>query len=307
VSLLLLLCGCGGNYSNADLEFLNALPAKDELAAKLPESGASRSGLGADADFGQRRDGLTLGETADYYVSTRDASKSFNEGLDFLLGIIEAVREQPPTSRTPTSRTWGPFPADDQPGFLAQVVIERTSAARYAYRLEFRRDAKGAAWFAILQGAFSASGGVRKGVGELTLDALTARSNGLTTRGLEQLAMLQARYDTQGTPVRVDMALAFTADASAQDANYQYREQADGQGAMRFVIRQSNQTLQLTSRWLATGQGQADAAILAGDFAGASQVECWDAAFLLRYLRRSWESAAQGDPAMCPAAQPWAE
>ena len=297
------LCACGGDYSNTDLEFLNALPARQELTSRLP-AGTSRGALSA--GLGRRADALALGEVADDYQATRDASATFNGALGFLLDLVEAARSTSPTSRTETSRTWGPFPVSGEPGFVARLVIERASDSLFTYRFEFRR-ASGGAWFALFSGSFASSGGVRRGVGDVVLDAQGARANGLAAKGLEQLATLAASYRTQAPPVRVDMRFVFTSDAPSPEALYQSREQPDGQGAMRFVFSQSGQTLQLTSRWLPDGRGVGEATILQGSLAGATQVECWDRAFLLRFLSRSWDGTLEGDAGACPAALPWAD
>ncbi|HEY0093601.1 MAG TPA: hypothetical protein VGB96_04720, partial [Archangium sp.] len=82
--LLLLGClatACGGNFSNDDLEFLNALPAREDLTAKLPgsEAGVSAGGLR------QRVAALAVGDPSTLYEDTHRASTAFNGGLDGLL------------------------------------------------------------------------------------------------------------------------------------------------------------------------------------------------------------------------------
>lgn len=299
----LVLGACGGNYSNADLEFEYALPAKQDLTSKLPVSGTSRSGL----ETGQQQSAIQVGDTADFYTGTRDASNAFNSGLEVLLGIIEAARAQPPTSRTADSRTWGPFPLKDQPGFLAEVVIERSSPDAFTYRVQFRKNTTGSPWFTVLDGSFLASGGVRKGDGQLTLRLQVARDNGIGSADTSQLDTLTASYSTKAPPIRVDMQFTFVPEAALSQITYRYREQQDGQGAMRFVFTTPTQQFALTSRWLPDGSGIGEGTVTQGDFLGATQTECWDGSFILRYLSHSWSPFPDGNEAACPSVQPWVD
>jgi hypothetical protein len=96
---LILTAGCG-NYSNEDLEFMNAVPAEGDLSADLPARSAALSPAGE----------------AELSKATHDSIKTFNGTLDFL-GAVEAIRAYQPTSRGPDSRTWGPIPDHDHPGW----------------------------------------------------------------------------------------------------------------------------------------------------------------------------------------------
>src|SRR3954469_15948977 len=98
------LAGCGGNYSNDDIAFLNALPHREDLTAKPPDStGTTQSGLQT------RQDGLAVGEPSKAYADTKGASDQVNGILEGFLGVVDTVRKFPPTARTENSRTWGPF------------------------------------------------------------------------------------------------------------------------------------------------------------------------------------------------------
>src|ERR1700704_16159 len=128
-NLLLATCllgaaaGCG-NYSNEDLEFMAALPEKQELSAEVPT-----------------RSALVLGEAAEYYLLTRNVSLIFNGITEAFLGLIDTIRAFPPTTRQPNRRIWGPFPADPvkQPGWMIRMVMERVGAT-FTYNLEFKHE-----------------------------------------------------------------------------------------------------------------------------------------------------------------------
>ena len=86
--------GCG-NYSNEDLEFMNALPERQDLTAAIPA-----------------RSAILIG-TADLYRMTRNVALVFNGISEALLTVIDTIRAYPPTTRQPNGRIWGPFPAVD--------------------------------------------------------------------------------------------------------------------------------------------------------------------------------------------------
>lgn len=280
----LALTGCGGgNWSNKDLEFLNALPAKEDLMAKLPsdslQSGLSASGSG----LGTRRDGLA-GERSRLYEDSRRASNTFNQALDGLLAIIEAVRRLPPSLREGDSlRLWGPFPSRENPGFQARLVMVREDERAFGYRIEFQRQGSGE-WFGLIAGGFLSSGGVRKGVGWLRLSGAEARLHELPDPGLREMDFFDASYSTESWPLYVRLSARSVAGESVE---YEYRENEDQSGRMGFRLTKDVTGSPLTlekllarSAWRPGGEGRGELLIQAGDLAGAYYRECWDERFL---------------------------
>jgi hypothetical protein len=303
-ALLLLAAACGGNFSNDDVEFLNALPVREELRAKLPEAPATA------AAPGERTLGaLALGQRSKLYDDTRRGSQEYNTGLDNLLTLVEFIRRQPPTERDPDARRWGPFPAEDQPGFEARFRMAR-EAERFTYFLEFRPRGTGEeAWFAFLSGDFAAAFGVRKGVGHLLLDVAAARARGLRVDNLATLERLEVEYETQALPSRVHMLFVPAAERlDGVRLEYTYRELPGGSGSITFLLLGTQsiggplsapEDLAITSRWTPDAGGRGTVAILAGDFAGATTEECWDAGAVTRYERNAL-GLVTGEPGACP-------
>src|SRR3954467_4963489 len=102
-----LLAGCGGNYSNEDIEFQLALPEREDLTAKLPAQA------------------IELADAAEYYQHTRKVVKTFNGIGDAFLSLIDNVRLEAPSERAGARRVWGPFPNREHPQWLVRVVIMR--------------------------------------------------------------------------------------------------------------------------------------------------------------------------------------
>src|SRR4051812_35717650 len=120
LAVVLFAAACG-NYSNEDLEFMNAVPARVDIAAEMPRS-------------------LILpGNEAELSRLTHDVVASFNGALDFL-DAADLIRAYQPTGRIPNGRVWGPIPMDDHPGWQWRFVVTRDPAApenfSYAFQVQ---------------------------------------------------------------------------------------------------------------------------------------------------------------------------
>ncbi len=309
--LLALAClpaACGGNFSNGDLEFLNALPTREDLASKLPADEARHAG-----SLRQRTDRLRmqqLGEESQLYTDTHAASESFNKGLDGLLTLLEAIRDRPPSAREPDSRRWGPYPYREYPGHELRFVMVR-DAENFSYALQVRKTADGEeGWWSLVEGSFLAEGGLRKGQGFVSLKIAEARARGFDTRNFAALDRLDIAYQTRALPLWVQMHLVPRPDQSTADARYTYREIPGGLGEMGFVRQDSDlvpggrqEKLTVLSRWTLDRGGLGLIQVTGGDVPFGltyTHVECWDAAFRVTYVARSWESRPVGDAASCP-------
>jgi hypothetical protein len=307
--LLLLGClaaACGGNFSNEDLEFLNALPAREDLAAKLPASSGSVSAGG----LRRRADAVALGEPSRLYADTREASDRFNTGLEGLLTLLEELRKQPPTTREPELRVWGPWPDRKHPGHEVRFAMKR-EAERFDYVLQFRPRGSGEeGWWSAVEGTFRADGGLRKGEGSVRLLLEETRAHGFDVGGLASLDRLDISYQTRALPISVRMRFVPALPRSAAELLYTYRELPGGLGEMGFLLEDTDilpgaqrEDLTIISRWTRDRGGVGIVAVTGGDVpAGhtATQVECWDASFRVVYMKRSWETAVVGRASECP-------
>jgi hypothetical protein len=308
LALACLASACGGNFSNGDLEFLNALPVREDLASKLPADEARRVG-----SLRQRTDRLgmqQLGEESQLYADTHAASESFNKGLDGLLTLLEAIRDRPPTAREPDRRLWGPYPYREHPGHELRFVMVR-DAENFSYALQVRKKADGEdGWWSFVEGSFLAEGGLRKGQGVVSLKLAEARARGVGTGGFLALDRLDIGYQTRDLPIWVRMHLVPRSDQSTTDAGYAYRELPGGLGEMGFVREDSDlvpggraEKLTVLSRWTQDRGGVGLIQVTGGDVPSGlthTHVECWDADFRVTYVARSWESRTVGDVKSCP-------
>ncbi|NVJ03987.1 hypothetical protein HUW63_01835 [Myxococcus sp. AM001] len=304
--LCLALAACGGDFSNDDLEFLNALPRREDLAAKLPAKSAGRSGGGQVT----RPSALVvrLGEPSKLMGDTEETGRAFNASVDALLSLLEDIRSQPPTTREPDRRVWGPYRDPRHAGHDVRFVMTR-AALNFDYRLEYRKTgADEAGWWAFLSGTFEADAGIRKGVGSLHLDVERAQQEGLPANDMAALRRLDIHYQTKALPTRVE--LAFTPrDGAFPVARYTYREAQDSVGEMQFLMPGQDlvpggllEDLSLTTRWSPDGRGMAVLDVLSGDIRGAKYTECWDVQGRVTFTARSWDffNPTEGERATCP-------
>ncbi|WP_240359876.1 hypothetical protein [Pyxidicoccus trucidator] len=304
--LCLAAAACGGDFSNDDLEFLNALPRREDLAAKLPTSSEGRSGGGLTA----RKAGLVvnLGEVSELVTDTEETGLNFNTAVDGLLTLLENIRSVSPTTREPDRRVWGPFKDKDNPGFDVRFVMERQEL-RFDYQLEYRRTGEDdQAWWAFLSGTFQADSGIRKGVGALHLDVKRAVQEDFPSSGLSVLDRLDIDYQTKTLPTRVEMVFTPRGGLTAP-VRYRYREAEGNLGEMRFQLPDTDlvvggrlEDVELTTRWAPDGRGMGVLEVLDGDIKGAKYTECWNALGRVTFLSRSWDffNPTEGVRATCP-------
>ena len=294
---------CGGDFSNEDLEFLNALPEREDLATALP--GAPHNAARLDGSV----QALALGELSRLYEDTRRASDDFNRGVDGLLTLLESIRSQPPTTRAPGTRTWGPYPDRQHAGLEVRFQMTR-DAARFQYALQYRpRGAGEDAWWSLIEGHFDAvAGGIRKGEGSVQLRVGDARAHGFPTGDLGVLQLLTLHYQTRTQPVRVQEIFEFSEGLGPTELRYTYRAFTDGPGEISFEMANIQatpgaalETLDITSRWTADQGGIGTVVVRSGDYAGARKIECWDAAFRTTYERANWDPlGGSGELRSCP-------
>lgn len=299
---LVALAGCGGTWSNKDLEFVSALPRPEDLRAKIPLTASSTSPL---EGVSTRRDGLNVGDPSNAYANAKKASGEFNTILDTLLSIIDRVRQVPPTTRTKDTRVWGPWPDSNNPGFEFQVVIKQVDDVNFAWGIQSRP--KNGAFFDVVQGAFKASASARRGQGLMKVLVKDFRDVLKVDDNFKQLDEIDVGYITDMFPRRVEMLFTFRAGSTSglSALGYTYREQEDTSAAMRFQLRTTSPdatVLEMNAAWLANGSGRGLGRVLEGTYAGATISECWDTAFKVTYYEETWPGGQKvGDPASCVA------
>jgi hypothetical protein len=305
LSLMAAAAGCG-NYSNEDLEFMNALPETGDLQANLPA----------------RSSALEPASEAELARLTHNTTNSFNRLLDDLTGIVDTIRTSSPTSRTPDSRTWGPFPADRSKGvnldWKTRMIMTRdlTVKDQFDYEIDVHKDGSSELeWLVFIRGTFMSGLTARRGMGHVELVTADVRAAGLDVSDLGVLDSLVIDYRRLPILTTVDMTITDLPAAGSTDAPmvlFHYKQTATGRGQMIFDLIGNLVTtgpaiedVQVTSNWLPTGEGLAQLRVLSGDGVGLQQAECWDTSFDATFNVKPWapmeQVAPTGDQAsLCP-------
>lgn len=302
LALVLLAGGCG-NYSNEDLEFMNAVPTSDGLTVSLPPKPLSTT------------------NEAELAANTHDQVRSYNTLIDNVMATIEVVRSYEPTSRGHDSqgrdtRTWGPAPATDDDtgapnGWQWRFVMSRNAESPSKFHYQFDLQPIGAgddAWTLFISGDFDAAVGLRRGNGNFLVDFQTLRTLAYPFKNDDgKLASIAVTYATAAFPTSVSMMLVATDGTTAGIA---YSAEADGSGALSFTLigdliklTPALETLAVTALWLPSGAGRADEVVQSGDGAGLHRTECWNSSFVVTYEDKAWDTANNfGDLSTdCPA------
>jgi hypothetical protein len=295
------ISGCG-NYSNEDLEFMNALPERDALAASIPA----------------RSSAISPADEAELAFQTHKVTREFNGLLAVLVGMVDTIRSYPPTTRTPDSRIWGPYPADRRQmknlDWQTRLIISRSAVVASRFDYEIAAHKVGTAdteWPIFLRGWFQATKIPRRGMGHVELVTANVRAAGMDVSDLGMLDHLEIDYDTLDTPVWIKMTITNLPLPlqSAPMIVYEYLA-TEAQGQMTFDVYGDvipitpgvDEHLSITSQWLGTGEGRADLTVVSGDGMGAHQLECWDRSFRMTFNDKPWAplESKTDDPSLCP-------
>jgi hypothetical protein len=299
-AFLLAAAGCG-NYSNEDLEFMNAIPQRGDVAVELP-----------------RRANLTAADSAEGWLTTFKVTRDFNHVADAFLSLIDTIRSFYPTTRNANERIWGPVASKEHPGWQIEFRMTKSEAPmrRFNYVLVMLPPAgvvlhSGRQEVQIIGGNFDAAGGAGTGTGSGLLDVTldVARQEGVIFPNLESLRSLSIDYDARDWPRRTTMTLLNLPSVVPVSAAYTHEHWQNGDGTMRFSFEQEIpgfaglQTLLVESRWLGAGPGRSDLSVTAGSATGlASSVECWNETFRSIYKLQSWDpDGVFGDAGTCIA------
>ncbi|HEU4735051.1 MAG TPA: hypothetical protein VFT22_44475 [Kofleriaceae bacterium] len=252
-----------------------AIPTSDQVAIKLPDSSAR---------FAKNQQDV-VGQLANWYVATRDVTRTFNGGSAWVLILIHSIVQNPPTSVDGDTYTWGPgSQALDPADYKLEVRV--VGDGTFAYQLSGRSKTQANAQFeVVIDGTADPRAGEDKGSGEFTVDFDAGkRINPIDAS--DARGQVDVRYDLAKR--HLDLTITST-DALGKPvlADYAYNEAADGGGDMVFDINgdagggPAQESITLRSRWLSSGAGRADARIAGGDLGAlqATASECWDTMF----------------------------
>ncbi|HEX5062882.1 MAG TPA: hypothetical protein VFV99_26090 [Kofleriaceae bacterium] len=286
-ALSLAATGCIKQDAPPD-EIARAIPTAEQVRIKLPNSGK------------------TLGDLANYYVVTRDVTRTLNGGTAWVLVLIHSIVQYPVTSTNGNVYTWGPWSDALAP---AEYKLDVTANAdgTFDYQLSGRnKTVSGSQFEVVIDGHADPRPGDLQGNGDFQLDFDAGRRVNPVDSG-DAKGKVTVQYDLAAR--HLDM-LAQAPDANGNPAmfEYAYNETLDGGGDMVFNATADAggtalpENIVIRSRWQGDGAGRGDARLAGGDLGTAQAIasECWSTLFRRVYYtdNATWQPT-EGDVAQC--------
>jgi len=275
--------------TDAPDELKSAIPQAEQVQIKLP-GGAER----------------TVGQLAEWYVATRNVTRTFNTGAGWVLVLIHTIVQYPVTSTSGDTYTWGPWSDALDP---AEYKLDVTAMAdgTYEYQLSGRSKTQlGAAFEVVIDGKADPRMGDLKGNGEFLLDFDAGKRVNPIDADPESRGSINVNYDLAAS--HLDLQIMSTNDGGEPVmADYAYNQTLDGGGDMVFNVdgnaggTTAQEQITLRSRWQSNGLGRADARLTGGDLTTtAIASECWNGQFKRTFYTDNVNFApTEGDVADC--------
>lgn len=269
---------CGQSFKDESRE---ALPSKDTVNMGSPSGGAS-SGANALTES-------TAGQHSPFFDLTVAVAATFNLSAAGILGIVEAVTQQEPTSCTTDSCTWGPGSGPfDYNNF--KLVVSRAGDG-FDWALSGQAKSRPTSDFVTFLSGHAVPGPQpHHGSGNFTIDF--DASNTLDGPH-DAIGKLVVTHYTNVGPAQLQVTYNGAKDSQhpgdIDNIAYNYANNDTGGGDLQFAVHDvtSGDNFNVHSRWKNDGQGRAD---VAGHGSGVDVQlsECWGAApFLVSYFNSS--------------------
>ncbi|HEX7505397.1 MAG TPA: hypothetical protein VF550_01415 [Polyangia bacterium] len=273
-------------------EFATGVPRASTVAMAIPGSDAKALTVEGSSY-------ALMGQTADWYLTTRVVTGVVN-GAAMTVGLlVRLVTEYPATSVTVDSAVWGPWQGPLDP-IEWKVTITRLAPHQYAYKFEGRdKHDQTAAFVTVLSGTHSpgldAQGNEMEGfgAGSFTLD-WNARAT--LPQPDNNVGTANYTYDHMDPAAVINITAKFRQvkddkqPSKLVDVDYAFVQNPGADGSMDFLYNvPANATSpgglgKVHSRWLWSGAGRSDVSVTTTDSTLTYTLsECWDTNYLSVY------------------------
>jgi len=116
----------------APKDLARAIPTADQVKIKLPESNTR-----------------AIGQLANWYVATRDVTRTFNTSSAWVLILIHTIVQFPVTTVNGDTYTWGPWSEALDPAEY-KLEVRAVGDGTYEYRLSGRSKTQAGAQFEVV-------------------------------------------------------------------------------------------------------------------------------------------------------------
>lgn len=251
-----------------------------------------------------------VGQTADSYVWTRNATQHVNGLIGFVLVTVDTITDYQPTfSNEDNEFFWGPWNDGGlDPNETGLYVAHDEEAGTYGWAIVQRpKDSTDDAdWTPVVAGEATPGDTEDTGTGFFVIDfdAINALNPAETATG-----RFATNYVIDAAGVSAEAAFEGFSEDGGPTANalYRYDQDATGAGAMDLGLEADTddegaaaETIVLRTRWQADGQGRGDMVVFGGDLGEAivAGSQCWDGNFVSVYEATSLFTQ-DGDETLC--------
>ena len=276
---------CGGSQTFKD-QSRDALPSKDTVSMGSPGGSSSATSM---ANPDQITQNSTAGDHSPFFDLTASVSATFNGAAAGMLGVLEAVTANEPTSCTTNSCTWGPGSSALDYNVFKLVVTQADDG--YDWALSGQAKTRPASDFVTFMSGHAVPGLQKHhGTGNFTVDFDAAATLDGPHDAIGKLVVTS--YSNVG-PAKLDVTYTGAKDGQhpTQHDNlvYSYANDTTGGGDLEFAVHNtdSGDNFSVHSRWKNDGQGRADVQGTGGGVT-VQLSECWGVApFLVAYFQSS--------------------
>lgn len=294
----LLTGGCMQEQSDSQIK--EVLPRAEDIQIKLPDNTTGTQNQ-------------MLGQVADYYVLTRNVTRTLNAGAAWVLILVHTVVDFPATTVDGNVYTWGPWEGSALDPAEWKLVVTANDDGTYDWDFEGRAKSNPDGDFIkVITGHAVPGADPARGSGDFYVDfdageLVDPIDNTPDTGNISVTYDLENRDGTAATVTMHAEGVDSLDNPSSFD--YLYDENQDGSGDFQFALNadlQNNgsaaEDAVVRSRWQADSAGRSDALLSGGDL-GTTNVaasECWDTGFRRVYYSDSQEwQPTEGDEGSC--------
>lgn len=324
VALMSSMTGCTLQTSDAD-KYRSAVPQPKDVALGVP--GSSASGTAAQSARGVRfsgshaaglgvQGGVAGSGNAEFYQFTRDITDGVDVVTAVILGAINAVVAETPTTVSAKQAVWGPYQGSALEPVVWRFTVNEVGPSEYDYKLEGRPREKTSEsdFVSVLTGhGYGKDSALhRKGWFQAdndayrTLDPARGHDYGTTkiTYDLVNLddPSLAGEIDADLAPGAGKGALAIKVHHLPGGAG---ELDITGQAALDNTKPSVLEDVNLKNRWDTTGAGRADVVATGGSLPSELDVvECWSSSFARVYYTDNLNiHATEGSATACTIAK----
>jgi hypothetical protein len=273
-------------------EFATGVPRASTVAMSVPGS----DGRAITVESGSY---ALLGETAEWYKTTRNVSFVVNAGALAVGALVRLVTDYPPTTVNADAAVWGPWQGPLDP-IEWKVTVTRLAPHQYHYTFEGRdKHDHTAPYQTVLSGNHTAgldAQGIEVegfGSGDFRLD-WDARAQ--LPQADNNVGTASYTYSHAGPATVVHIAAQFKQvkdddhPGRRVDVDYAFVQNPGADGSMDFIYNApASKTLEggvgkVKSRWLWSGAGRSDVSLVPTNLnVNYTVSECWDTNYLSVY------------------------